>query len=76
MKKRVLQLLQNIFWNWKFQRAIIRDAIQSSRKDMIYDIMNRISIENTIAWLTQNKDKGNKYWTLAEFINEKLPRRD
>jgi hypothetical protein len=72
MKKWLKRKIQNLFWNWDLMGAIVRKAQDDSRKDMIYWLTNRISIEDTIKFLKQEKDNGKKYWNLACFIDKNL----
>ena len=72
MKKWLKRKIENIFWNWDFLNFIIRKAETDSRKDMIYWITNRISIDDTIKFLEKEKKQGEKYWSLAGFIDKNL----
>jgi hypothetical protein len=72
IKKSINRKFNDLFWNWEVIKSAQLRIMTDSRRDMVYWITNRISIDDTIKFLEAEKNSGNKYWNLARFIDKNL----
>jgi hypothetical protein len=72
IRKKLKKILTDFFWDWNLINTIKIVSSNNARRETIYWIINKIEIQKTIQFLENEKDKGEKYWTLAGFIDKNL----